>query len=155
VHLVAEAVEALEERVELAIVQVLSLGHPALDVSRAGGVGSRLAAAVTRGGGMYARLSTIRSEGDIEEGRRLIRDQVLPAVQELGGFQGVISIGDATSGLWRTITLWDTEEDMRASEERANELRRQAAEAVGATTEPEVERYEVVYLEVESGVRVS
>ncbi|HEX2112565.1 MAG TPA: hypothetical protein VHF67_13545 [Gaiellaceae bacterium] len=105
---------------------------------------------------MYARLSTVRAPGgDIDEGRSIIRDQVLPAARELAGFQGVISIGDAGTGTWRTITLWDTEEDMRASEERANELRRQAAEAVGATAEPEVERYEVVYLEVESGVRVS
>jgi heme-degrading monooxygenase HmoA len=105
---------------------------------------------------MYARLSTVRARGgDIGEGRTIIRDQILPAARELGGFQGVISIGDAASGTWRTITLWDTEEDMRASEERATELRRRAAEAVGATAEPEVERYEVVYLEVESGVRVS
>jgi hypothetical protein len=105
---------------------------------------------------MYARLSTVRAPGGtLEEGKRIIRDQILPAARELGGFQGVVSFGDPASGTWRTVTLWDTEEDMRASEERANELRRQAAEAVGATAEPEVERYEVVYLEVESGVRVS
>ncbi len=104
---------------------------------------------------MYARLSTIKGGGNIEEGRRVIRDQVLPAARELSGFQGVISFGDPASGTWRTITLWDTEDDMRASEERANELRRQASQAVGATGEPEVERGEIVYLEVESGVRVS
>jgi hypothetical protein len=104
---------------------------------------------------MYARMSTMRAAGDAEQGRSVIRDQLLPTARQLGGFQGVISIGDSTSGVWRTITLWDTEDDMRASEEQANELRRQAAEAVGAAAEPEVERYEVVYLEVESGVRVS
>jgi hypothetical protein len=105
---------------------------------------------------MYARMSTVRAPGgDVEQGRSVIRDQILPAARDLEGFQGVISIGDAASGTWRTITLWDTEGDMRASEERASELRRQAAEAVGATAEPEVERCEVVYLEVESGVRVS
>ncbi len=105
---------------------------------------------------MYARMSTVRAPGgDVDQGRAVIRDQILPAARQLDGFQGAISIGDSQTGTWRTITLWDSEEEMRASEERANELRRQAAEAVGATAEPEVERYEVVYLEVESGVRVS
>ena len=35
------------------------------------------------------------------------------------------------------------------------ELRRQAAEGIGATAEPQVERYEVVLYEVEAGVTVS
>jgi len=45
------------------------------------------------------------------------------------------------------ITLWEDEAAMRASEERANELRRTASEELGAVEQPSVERYEVAVFE--------
>ncbi len=104
---------------------------------------------------MYARVSTIEgSTGQLDEGIDRMKSEIVPAVKQLGG-QGIISLADRTSGKSLTITLWDTEEDLRESEERANQLRKQAAEGVGATGEPQVERYEVVAYEVEAGVTVS
>ena len=44
------------------------------------------------------------------------------------------------------ITLWPDEQTMQASEERANELRREVTEQMGAG-EPRVERYEVAVFE--------
>ena len=45
------------------------------------------------------------------------------------------------------ITLWADEAAMRASEERANELRRVASEQLGAAAPPRVHRYEVAVFE--------
>jgi hypothetical protein len=42
-----------------------------------------------------------------------------------------------------TITLWESEGALRESEERANQLRSQVADDLGATAAPTIERYEV------------
>jgi heme-degrading monooxygenase HmoA len=105
---------------------------------------------------MYARVSTIQGSMDrLDEGISAIRDDILPSVKQIGGFQGIISLADRASGKGITVTLWDTEDDLRASEEQANQLRSQAAEKLGAAQPPQVDRYEVVLYEVEAGVRVS
>jgi hypothetical protein len=105
---------------------------------------------------VYARVSTIQGSTDqLEEGISTIRDEILPSIKQIGGFQGIISIADRSSGKGVTLTLWDTEEDLRESEDQANRLRSQAAEKLGATQAPQVDRYEVVLYEVEAGVRVS
>ena len=93
---------------------------------------------------MFARASIIEGPPDrIDSGLERIQSQVVPAIRQLDGFQGIITLVDRTSGKGLNLTFWDTEEDMRASDERANELRRQAAEGLGAMQEPQVERYEV------------
>ena len=105
---------------------------------------------------MHARVSIIEAPTDrLEEGTKRIREEIAPALRQMSGCQGFITLIDRGSGKSLNITFWDTEEDMRASEEQANQLRQQAAETVGATGEPQVERYEVALYEVESGVIVS
>lgn len=104
---------------------------------------------------MYARVSTIQGPTDqLDQGLERMKTEIVPSVKQLGA-QGIISLADRTTGKSLTITLWDTEEDLRESEEQANQLRRQAAEGIGASSEPQVERYEVVVYEVEAGVTVS
>ena len=68
------------------------------------------------------------------------------ALTRPGGSGGVLLI-DRESGNAMAITLWEDEAAMRASEERANELRRAASEELGATDQPRVERYEVAVFE--------
>jgi formylmethanofuran dehydrogenase subunit E len=88
--------------------------------------------------------------GTTEQGEGVVgmfREQVLPTLQELGG-KGAILLVDRGSGKAVAITLWDDEQAMRQSEERANELRRQAAESAGAAEPPTVDRYEVAVWEV-------
>jgi heme-degrading monooxygenase HmoA len=104
---------------------------------------------------MFARATIIQGPPDrIDAGMEKIRSDVMPHIRQLDGFQGIMTLVDRTSGKGLNVTFWDTEEDMRASEERANELRRQAAEGLGSMQEPQVERYEVALLEVEPGVTV-
>ena len=103
---------------------------------------------------MYARVSTFEgpagtTEEQIQEGTRLIREQILPAAQQLEGFMGIISLADRQSGKELTVTLWESEEALRASEEAANRLRKEAAYALQARIQL-VERYEVIVSEVKT-----
>ncbi len=92
---------------------------------------------------MFARVSTYQgSPQQIDEGLDHARQNILPRVQGLDGFEGVYYLVDRQSGKALSITLWGSEEAMHASEEEANQLRGESAEAAGATVEG-VERYEV------------
>ena len=100
---------------------------------------------------MFARVSTFQGAPDrIDEVTQVIRDRIVPAVHEIGG-KGIINCVDRTSGRALTITLWDSEEAMRSSEERANELRSESADNLGAEVVG-VDRYEVTVFEVPAGM---
>ena len=104
---------------------------------------------------MHARVSTIQGSSDqIDEGIERVRDTTLPAVKEIDGFKGIFSLVDRQTGKGLTVTLWESEETLHASEEEANRLRKEAAGNLGATGEPTVERYEVALYEVESPITV-
>ena len=53
-------------------------------------------------------------------------------------------LADRSTGAALAVTLWETEENMRESEQFANQQRGQVASSAGASSEPRVERYEVV-----------
>lgn len=59
----------------------------------------------------------------------------------------MLSLIDRATGKSITITLWQGEETMRASEEAANRLRTQSAEAARESI-VSVERYEVAFSEL-------
>jgi hypothetical protein len=61
----------------------------------------------------------------------------------------MVALTDRQSGKTLGISFWESEEAMRASEEGANRLREESAEA-GRGTVVGVERYEVGLFEVES-----
>ena len=104
---------------------------------------------------MYTRVSTIQGPTDrIDEGIDTMREIILPAVKQIDGFKGVLNLIDRQTGRGLVVTLWETEEALKTSEEQANQLRRQAAESIGATSEPTVERYEVAMYEVEAPITV-
>jgi heme-degrading monooxygenase HmoA len=78
-----------------------------------------------------------------------MREEIMPkAFQEDEGFKGVLALADRQSGKTLTITFWESEETMRATEEEANRLRSELAQAGGETIAG-VERYEVGIFEVE------
>ncbi len=104
---------------------------------------------------MHARVSTIQSGTDqIDEGIDRLRETTVPAVKEIDGCKGLLSLIDRQTGKGVTITLWDSEEALKASEEEANKLRAEAADKLGATATPTVERYEVAIYEVEAPITV-
>ena len=49
----------------------------------------------------------------------------------MDGFRGLISLVDQAGGDAMTITLWESEDAMRATEAKADEMRRQMADSAG------------------------
>jgi heme-degrading monooxygenase HmoA len=99
---------------------------------------------------VYARVSTLEgSPEQIDEALRYLREEILPTGKEDPGFKGLIALGDRNSGKTLSITLWDSEEDMRATEKEANQLRSAWSETSGQQIQS-IESYEVGLFEVES-----
>ena len=100
---------------------------------------------------MHARISIFEGPPDkLDEGVRHAREVILPQAKEMDpGFKGIIALTDRQSGKMLGITFWESEEALRASEEAANRLREESAEAGGGTVAG-VERYEVGLFEVTS-----
>jgi hypothetical protein len=94
-----------------------------------------------------ARLSTIEARPEeIDQGTRRMIEEVLPRVRSLDGFAGIISLADRQRGTTKLATFWTTADALAASESAADELRNEAAEAVGGMVAG-VERYEVAIAE--------
>ncbi|KUH99324.1 antibiotic biosynthesis monooxygenase [Mycobacterium sp. IS-3022] len=88
---------------------------------------------------MYARSTTIEAQpGSIDAGTAYVRDEVMPALEEMDGYVGLSMLVDRESGRCIVTSAWETEEAMRSSTEKAASLRERAAEILGgsATVDP-------------------
>lgn len=92
---------------------------------------------------MYARVS--RYEVPIQRLDEDVRgaDDTQKKVAEMPGSLGLFYLVDRDSGRTMSITLWESEQAMRESEEPANNLRGQTTSASSARVVG-IERYEVV-----------
>jgi heme-degrading monooxygenase HmoA len=92
---------------------------------------------------MFASVSSYQGPPEqIDQGVRYAQENIVPTLEDVEGFEGVFLLVDRQSGKVLTITLWESEEAMRASEEEADQLRSEhrgewQQEVAG------VERYEV------------
>src|SRR2546428_2920461 len=79
-----------------------------------------------------ARVSALEGSPDsIDESVGKVQDETLPKVRELEGSVGVIGLADRTSGRVPVITLWESADALRQSEQQADRLREQAAKSGG------------------------
>jgi hypothetical protein len=100
-----------------------------------------------------ARVSSLEGSPDqIDEGFSRMREETLPQVRRLEGNAGAIGLADRSRGRATVITLWETDDALRRSEEQANRLRKEAASGGGQSIAG-VERYEVAVAQNLSGVR--
>ena len=98
---------------------------------------------------MFARVSTFQGPPDqTSKGIRVAREQILPAARLQDGFVGIFLLYDREGGRSLAITLWETEEDLKASEEAALRARAESALASGDVIVG-VERYEVALQELD------
>jgi heme-degrading monooxygenase HmoA len=72
---------------------------------------------------------------------------ILPRLFEMDGNRGAILLLDRETGKTMTITLWDSAEAMRASEEKATQLRRDTAQTTSASIGT-IEQFEVASMEL-------
>lgn len=90
---------------------------------------------------MWARVSSYEFGGDesVEEGIRAFERALTEEDFQMEGMRDAYLLVDREDGKALTITLWESEDAMRASEEAADRVRRDAAgDAVR-----DVDRYEV------------
>jgi heme-degrading monooxygenase HmoA len=95
---------------------------------------------------MYARVSEVTGPSDrIDAGIAQYRDSVLPQVQAMPGFQRAYLLVDRDNGKSLSITVWDAEESMQASDEAADRMRTEVAATMAA--QASVRRYEIAVVE--------
>ena len=93
---------------------------------------------------MHARINTLQMDPQrIDDALRQVEQNDIPAFREIDGFRGFTVLVDRSSGKVVATSYWDSEEQMRASEDAVKEARERAAETGGASSEAQVERYEV------------
>lgn len=93
---------------------------------------------------MFARLTTIQGTTDkIADAIRVVENDVIPGVKVLAGFKSGYWCVDRKSGRMVTLTLFETEQELQASEAAASQLRKTSTEKLGFEVK-NVERYEVI-----------
>ena len=92
---------------------------------------------------MFARVShfDVRSER-IQQGYRAIVEHVMPALEMQNGYSGALLLANAQQGKLLTVSLWESEQDMHATDEASRWFRLFGAEATEGTV-TDVETYEV------------
>jgi heme-degrading monooxygenase HmoA len=100
-----------------------------------------------------ARVSSLEgSPKNIDDSVSKVKDETLPKVRKLQGNVGTIGLANRKSGRVTVITLWESADALRKSEQQADRLREQAA-ASGGQSIAGVDRYEVAVAQQLSGVR--
>ena len=103
-------------------------------------------------GARAARVSSLEGSVDgIDKGIAFITEQIIPEAADMTGWRGILTLADRQTGKAKTITFWDGAESLRSSEAKADELRTQAADAMGDTIAG-IQRYEVALHEVPAAV---
>jgi len=98
---------------------------------------------------MYARHVTVHGSPEhVDEAVASVRSQVIPVLKDCAGFKGQLLLIDRAKGEAIGISLWDSEANMMASEEKVAAARQQTADQVGAESAPEVTLYELPICEI-------
>lgn len=91
---------------------------------------------------MFARVSTYHGKPEaVNRGIQTSKD--MREIEQMQGFVRAYLLVDRKTGKAMTITLWESEEALRATADRANPLRDRISEAFGASEPASVEIYEV------------
>jgi heme-degrading monooxygenase HmoA len=95
---------------------------------------------------MFTRVTHFRCSPDqLDQLINVFEQELVPAVNLVPGNTGAVLLVDRANGGGRSITQWDSAENMQASEEAVRPLRDRSAEA-GAQL-GEIERFEMVIQE--------
>src|SRR2546425_6549922 len=93
---------------------------------------------------MHARVTKFEGSPDhLDAAIKLVKETIVPAAKKLQGFKGGYWLIDRASGKGFSVTLFESESALRASEDASAKLRSDAATASGAKITG-VERYEVI-----------
>jgi hypothetical protein len=92
---------------------------------------------------MFARVTQFAVSSErLQQGHRAVVDHVIPALRMQAGYSGGLLLGNPESGKVLTVSLWENEQAMDATDEASYWFRTFGAEAAGGTV-ADVETYEV------------
>jgi|tagenome__1003787_1003787.scaffolds.fasta_scaffold15679419_1 heme-degrading monooxygenase HmoA len=93
---------------------------------------------------MYARVTRVSGDSQMmEAGAAHFRNTLLGQLEQMPGFQDAMLMIDREHGDALAITMWDSEDAMRESEQRADGMRSESASQMEAAV-TSVERFEIV-----------
>jgi heme-degrading monooxygenase HmoA len=92
---------------------------------------------------MFARINSAQTETGKLAGLVEWAEGQLPAAREAPGFKGFYLLADRQSGKLVTISLWDSDDDLRQFEAQGAQLRKTASSELGFAPTP-IDVYEVV-----------
>ena len=103
---------------------------------------------------MYARLVEIENidASRRDEALQNLRETVIPALKEIDGFAGFISLADEANSRARSIVLWETRESAEEAESQMASRREEMVSRLGATVRS-ADLYEAPIVEVTAGAR--
>ncbi|MEU5868628.1 antibiotic biosynthesis monooxygenase [Nonomuraea sp. NPDC047529] len=93
---------------------------------------------------MFAQVVSTEAESDKLAGLLTFCEEQLPSFRAVPGFKGFYLLADRQSGKVLTISLWDSDDDLRRNNEGRGAQARQEASAELGVTPPPVAVYEVV-----------
>ena len=92
---------------------------------------------------MFARVTQLAVRPErLQQGYREIEEHLIPAVRMQPGYSGGLILTNEESGKMLAVSLWESEQQMHATDEAAHWFRIFGAEAVDGTV-TDVETYEV------------
>jgi heme-degrading monooxygenase HmoA len=92
---------------------------------------------------MYARVNRFQDDPqNLDDAERYAETKIVPQLDSVPGFLGLLSMVDRSNGQSLAITFWETEDAMRATEQTANRLRDEIKQGTGSEIRT-VERFEV------------
>jgi heme-degrading monooxygenase HmoA len=97
---------------------------------------------------MHARMFEFEGSGEqIDAAVALTRDEILPLERGMPGFCGLVLLSDPEAGRLVSLSLWESEEQMRGSEEAARTIVRVARQSIGGKR-LSIEPFEVALIEL-------
>ena len=94
---------------------------------------------------MYARSTTFMGRPEaVEDPIAMVRDEVMPAVQEMDGCVGLSMLVDRSSGSCIVTTAWASQPDLESSALKVAPLRDRAHQLFGSR--PEVQVWEIALM---------
>jgi heme-degrading monooxygenase HmoA len=92
---------------------------------------------------MFARVNATDVSADQLAGLVTWAEDQLPAARQAPGFRGFYLLADRRSGKVVSISLWNSDDELRQFEARGAELRQEGGSELGIAPTP-IDRYEVL-----------
>jgi hypothetical protein len=104
--------------------------------------------------GAFVRLNTVAGAPEkIDNVIKFMQKQALPVIQAQKGYRATVMNVNRLTGRSTVSTVWDTMADLEASELKVSGLRRDAADAAGAS-DVKVEIFETAFAEIKQPSKV-